>query len=215
MRTKLHLASLFLLVEACALAQLAPCASGLYAIAPPGTAGQVALSCVVFPAAPAAKDDALMSDGKAGLVYTDGKGRAVKAWVGAGLFISPQSDGTVFLNNSGVAGHTCSGPSAQLDNGNCLPLTNLPVAAQGAAGPQGPAGPAGPTGPQGATGPQGPAISGGPCTAATPTLLVQLPNGTCLPIVLAGATATATVYANPAIATAAAVVDQSPLGPLQ
>ena len=110
MRTKLHLASLFLLVEACALAQLAPCASGLYAIAPPGTAGQVALSCVVFPAAPAAKDDALMSDGKAGLVYTDGKGRAVKAWVGAGLFISPQSDGTVFLNNSGVAGHTCSGP---------------------------------------------------------------------------------------------------------
>lgn len=65
---------------------------------------------------------------------------------------------------------------------------------QGVDGAPGPQGPVGPTGPAGAQGPQGPtgtsgaAITGGSCVTSDGSiaLFVQLPDGSCLPIVVTG-----------------------------
>lgn len=89
----------------------------------------------------------------------------------------------------------------------CLPATALalppgpagPVGPQGAAGakgdqgPQGAQGTQGPAGPTGPQGPAGPGSTGQACTVpagSSPTLMVKLPDGTCLPLVLVTPTAT-------------------------
>lgn len=94
----------------------------------------------------------------------------------------------------------------------CLPASSLPPGpagptgpagapgAPGAAGPKGDAGAQGPQGVPGPTGPQGPqglqgapGATGQPCTVpagSSPTLMVKLPDGTCLPIMLVSPTAT-------------------------
>lgn len=53
----------------------------------------------------------------------------------------------------------------------------------GAQGPQGTPGPSGAQGVQGEIGPAGPPITGQPCQDLSPTLLVKLPDGSCLPVV--------------------------------
>ena len=95
-------------------------------------------------------------------------------------------------------------------SGNSLKCVALPAGVPGPVGPQGPAGPAGPVaivasryngcsrlvGPMGPPGPQGPVgasgsgITGGPCTSAdgSVALFVQLPDKTCLPLIVSGAT---------------------------
>lgn len=86
------------------------------------------------------------------------------------------------------------------NNIKCVPMPTGPAGVPGPAGPTGPQGvpgPAGPTGapgaagPAGPQGPQGPAgggITGVPCASSdgSVALFVKLPDGTCLPLVVAG-----------------------------
>jgi hypothetical protein len=51
-------------------------------------------------------------------------------------------------------------------------------------------------------------LSGQPCTSDTPTLMVQLTNGSCLPVYIVGPSAA------PAAASLSNVIDSGPLGPL-
>lgn len=81
----------------------------------------------------------------------------------------------------------------------CLPFSSLPPGPAGPTGPQGQQGIQGPQGVPGATGPQGPtgpagggSGTGQACTVSAgsaPTLMVKLPDGTCLPLVLITPTA--------------------------
>jgi len=56
-------------------------------------------------------------------------------------------------------------------------------------GPAGPTGPAGQPGPQGQPGPAGKGFTGGSCASVdgTVALFVQLPDQTCLPVIITGA----------------------------